>query len=65
MSDLKDNEILILKAAITEEEWDRAVDEIVRSHGGQYPANWYEVVIVGKIIPDPTIRIVTIERKDL
>jgi hypothetical protein len=36
--------------AATEEEWNAACDDIKAARGGQYPPDWYAVVIRGGVL---------------
>lgn len=50
---LTEEEIKRLKEVANDvEKWDLLVATIKRSRGGQYPPDWYMVVILGKIIKD-------------
>jgi hypothetical protein len=53
MSNITNEEIELLKQASKtskEDDWSEVCNQIKRNHFGQYPDNWYEVVIKGGII---------------
>lgn len=49
MSLLLDEEKDALKNCKTEKEWDDICDSIRSSHGGEYPDDWFEVVVTGRL----------------
>lgn len=49
MSNIIEEEIKLLKQA-SEKAWNNACDKIKQNHAKQYPDNWHEIVIRGKII---------------
>jgi hypothetical protein len=42
--------------ATTEDEWNAACDDIKAARGGQYPPDWYSVVIRGGILDRAQVR---------
>ena len=43
---ITESELTALDAATTATDWNAVCDQIKRSRGGQYPPNWYAVVVL-------------------
>jgi hypothetical protein len=47
---LTEAEVAKFRAAKSEAEWNRLCDEVKRSRGGNYPADWYAKIIMTGLI---------------
>ena len=50
MENITDQEIEMLKACKTEEDWDKTCDTIKKARNGKYPIDWFPKVILSGLM---------------